>query len=121
MTNNNQKNGNEKNGNGFKEYKKGQSRKWRLALLVVMLATFGVFLPPIISLWILESSKALIILSGTEWVSVITMVVGLYIGGNVYQKHIEKKNLSTGFSLNASVSAAGKAEVLEENDEGKEA
>lgn len=106
------------NGSGFKEYSKWQSRKWRLALLVIFLATLGAFLPPIISLWIFENYKPLIILSGTEWVSVITLVVGLYIGGNVYQKHIEQKSLSAGFSLNASMST----EVAAcDEDEGKEA
>lgn len=93
------------------DYKKTQSRKWRLALLLVMLATFGAFLPPIVSLWILKSTSPLVILSGTEWVSVVTMVVGLYIGGNVYQKHIERKSLSSGVSFNASVNAVGDAAV----------
>lgn len=106
------------NGNGFKEYSKWQSRKWRLALLAIFLATLGAFLPPAISLWVFESYKPLIILSGTEWVSVVTLVVGLYIGGNVYQKHIEKKSLSAGFSLNASLGASAEAG---NDDEGKEA
>jgi len=99
------------NVNGFKEYKRGQSRKWRLALFAVLLATIGTFLPPIISLWILDASKALIILSGTEWVSVVTMVVGLYIGGNVYQKHIERRHLSAGIRFNASMGTADYAEA----------
>ena len=112
MTSNNKKNGTEKNGkngNGVKAYKKTQSRKWRLALLVLLLATFGTFLPPIVSVWIFGASKAMVILSGMEWVSVITMVVGLYIGGNVYQKHVERKHMGTGVSLNASVNAFGDA------------
>jgi hypothetical protein len=75
------------NNNG---YKKNQSRKWRLVLLVVILATVGAFLPPAISS--LVTSSPLVVISGTQWVSLITMIVGLYIGGNVYQKHIENKN-----------------------------
>jgi hypothetical protein len=107
---------------------KGPSRKWRLVLLTVLLATLGAFLPPVISMWLMGCGKPLIILSGTEWVSVVTMVVGLYIGGNVYQKHIEHKSFATGISLNASVSAStgktpdtSEAPETDESDEGKEA
>ena len=68
---------------------KQRSRKWSLVLLVVILASIGAFIPPIVSL-LLKSVKPLILLSGTEWVSVITMVTAAYIGGNVWQKHIQK-------------------------------
>ncbi len=64
---------------------KQRSRKWVLVLLVVILASIGAFIPPIISI-LLKAVKPLIILSGMEWVSVITMVTAAYIGGNVWQK-----------------------------------
>lgn len=68
------------------------SRKWILVLIVVSLATIGTFIPPIFSLWVLKTKKPLVILSGTEWVSVITMIAAAYIGGNVWQKHIQKND-----------------------------
>lgn len=88
-----------------KEYSKWQSRKWGMALLVVILATLGTFLPPPLSAWVFGATKPLIVLSGAEWVSVITLVTALYIGGNIYQKHIEHKSLTAGFSISASVSS----------------
>ena len=72
-----------------KEEVKQRSRKWFLVLLVITLASVGAFVPPVVSI-LLKAVKPLIILSGTEWVSVITMVTAAYIGGNVWQKHIQK-------------------------------
>jgi hypothetical protein len=86
------------NGNGT-EYKKTQSRKWRLVLIVIALATIGLFLPPLVSLWVLKADNALFLISGTEWVSVITLVVSAYFGANILQK----KFIQSG-SLNAKVS-----------------
>jgi hypothetical protein len=67
------------------------SRKWKLVLLVVVLATVGAFLPPPISVWLLGADKPLVILSGTEWVSILTLVVSAYFGANVWQKHVERR------------------------------
>lgn len=67
------------------------SRKWYLAILVVILATVGAFVPPLVSAWLFGADKPLVVLSGAEWVSVITLVTGLYIGGNVWQKHVENR------------------------------
>jgi Na+-driven multidrug efflux pump len=68
-----------------------RSRKWLLVLIIIGISTIGTFLPPIISAWVFGEPKPLVILSGTEWVSVISLVVGAYITGNVFQKHVEAK------------------------------
>ena len=61
---------------------KYKSRKWLLVLLVIALAVLGAFFPPIASLFL---SKPLAILTGTEFVSLVSLVVGAYFGFNSYQ------------------------------------
>lgn len=80
------------NGNDNDNGAQYPSRKWKLVLLVVILATIGAFLPPLASVWLLGVEKPLVILSGTEWVSVITLSVSAYFGANVWQKHVEKRH-----------------------------
>ncbi len=79
--------------NGNRNGAQYMSRKWKLILMVVIFATIGAFLPPLISAWLFGADKPLIILSGTEWVSIITISVGAYFGANVWQKHVEKRPL----------------------------
>jgi Na+-driven multidrug efflux pump len=86
------------------EYRKSQSRKWKLVLLVVVLATVGTFVPPMLSAWLFKSATPLIIISGTEYVSVLTLVVSAYFGANVIQKHVEgKANASIHLETNLDV------------------
>jgi hypothetical protein len=99
-----------KNGNVDKHY---TSRKWELVLLVVLLATVGTFLPPIFSIWLFD--KALVILTGTEWVSIVTLSVGAYFGANVVQKHIQKKQ----FNIESS-GVEGKSDIDENEGEDAE-
>lgn len=73
------------------EYQKNQSRKWKLVLLVILIATIGTLIPPIISVWCFNTSP-LIIISGTEYVSILTLVVSAYFGANVLQKYVMKEN-----------------------------
>lgn len=85
------------------EDKLRRSRKWFLILLVVGLATVGAFIPPMISAWVFGEPKPLVIISGTEWVSVISMIVAAYITGNVFQKKIERdaeNKIQAGQTLN---------------------
>lgn len=89
------------------------SRKWKLVLLVVILATLGAFLPPLISAWLFGAEKPLVILSGTEWVSVVTLSVSAYFGANVWQKHVEKKRLD----IEASGVQGGDDEEISEDEE----
>jgi Na+-driven multidrug efflux pump len=87
-----------------KEYNKYQSRKWRLVMLVIILATLGCFAPPIASLFF---AGKLAIISGTEWVSIITLVVSAYFGANVLQKRIEGNNsITLSAGVNAEISTS---------------
>jgi len=106
------------NGNGLKTQR---SRKWVLVLLVVSLATLGAFVPPLLSAWLFGAAKPLFLLSGAEWVSVITMVTAAYIGGNVWQKHVEKKSVSASGSVSLNTSVELAASSKPDSDAGKEA
>jgi len=67
----------------FKE--KMQSRKFMLVILIIILATLGTFIPPILGLF----NFTLKILSGAEWVTVVSLVIGSYIAGNSWQNRAE--------------------------------
>ena len=67
------------------------SRKWKLVVAVVILAAIGTFIPPTISAWVFKETSTLVILNGTEFVSLITLVVASYFGANVWQKREELK------------------------------
>jgi predicted Na+-dependent transporter len=98
------------NGNGAQYL----SRKWKLVLLVVILATLGAFLPPLVSAWLFGAEKPLVILSGTEWVSVVTLSVSAYFGANVWQKHVEKRRQ---LDIEASGVQGGDDENVSEDEE----
>lgn len=80
------------NGNGAMT-----NRKWHLVLLVVAIATVGLFAPPLLSVWLFGAKQPLVLLSGTEYVSLITLVVSAYFGANVAQRHIETRNAAATF------------------------
>ena len=86
--------------------KQNMSRKWFLVLLIFSIATLGTFLPPLISAWVFGASVPLVILSGTEWVSVISMVTAAYIGGNVWQKREEMRSGQVNVASGASYAPA---------------
>ena len=77
-----------------KKNKSKASRKWKLVVAVVILAALGTFIPPVISAWIFKATNTLVILSGAEFVSLITLVVAAYFGANVWQKRELKKEKS---------------------------
>jgi len=99
-----------------KEYKKYQSRKWQLVMLVIILATLGAFVPPLLSAWVFKAKSALFLLSGTEWVSVITLVVSAYFGANVWQKKIEQNG---GLTFSAGINAEVSTSTTESQDDKK--
>jgi hypothetical protein len=68
-------------------YNKRQSRKWDLVLLVFFTAVVAVLVPPLVSVWVFGKAP-LVVLSGTEFVSLITLIVSTYFGANVLQKNI---------------------------------
>lgn len=86
--NGNNGNGNGDNGDNGPQY---PSRKWKLIMLVVIVATVAAFLPPLVSAWLMGADKPLVILSGTEWVSVVTISISAYFGANVWQKHVQRR------------------------------
>jgi O-antigen/teichoic acid export membrane protein len=76
-------------------YNKNGSRKWRLTLLTVIIVTLGTFLPPLIDLWVFGAEIPLSIISGSEFVSLLTLVISAYFGANVWQKKIEATTIET--------------------------
>jgi hypothetical protein len=76
------------NGNGA-ERKKESSRKWNLVLLILSIATFGAFVPPLISL-LIGLEKPLFILTGGEFVTLVSLILSAYYGANVLQKYVLK-------------------------------
>lgn len=85
---------------------KTKSRKWRLVLMVLVISTLGAFIPPILSAWVFRDENVLVILSGTQLVSLISIIVSAYFGFNVWQKSIfkeegnDKKNPPTKITTN---------------------
>jgi len=67
------------------------SRKYILTILIFLVGTLLCGLPPLLSVFIYGCKTTLIILSGTEWVTVITMLCGFYFGANVVQKKLMDK------------------------------
>lgn len=62
------------------------SRKYKIVLLLIFISAIMCFLPPIVSVMVLKAASPLIVLTGTEWVSAMTMICGFYFGANVWQK-----------------------------------
>jgi len=73
--------------------KKVRSRKWVLVLLVLSISTIGTFIPPLLSAWVFKAPTPLFILSGVEYVSLITLIISAYFGANVLQKHVLKDEI----------------------------
>lgn len=71
------------------------SRKLILLYVVIVLATLGTFVPPII-VWVFgiygKTVPPFTILGSTEWVSMISLVVTTYFGSNVWEKHVALSN-----------------------------
>ena len=63
------------------------SRKYKLALLIFIVTSLLCGLPPCISVFIFKATP-LVILSGTEYVTILTTLMGIYFSANVYQKKI---------------------------------
>lgn len=103
-----------------KSSNKIKSRKWSLILLIFWIATLLVLAPPLLSVWVFGAKAPLIIISGTEFVSLITLAVSAYFGANVIQRHIELKDEAKhNIDLNVE-DVAEKPEAID-SDEGKEA
>lgn len=70
------------------------SRKWNLTLLIVILGTVGTFLPPLLSKLVFKMTP-IVILSGTEWVTLMTMITSAYFAGNVWEKREKLKTIAS--------------------------
>lgn len=73
---------------------RNDSRKYKLALLIFAAATIMCLFPPIIAVFIFKTT-ALIVLSGEAWVTVMSMLGGLYFGANILQKKFAQDNTVT--------------------------
>lgn len=110
------------NGNGA-EYKKTNSRKWKLVLLILLIATVGTFVPPLLSAWVFGASAPLFILTGGNFVTLITLLVSAYFGANVWQKHVLKGeasiNLSAGGKVEKTTTTTTSETKIEQNEDGE--
>jgi len=70
---------------------KTPSRKYKLILMIFFAATLMCTIPPILSVFVFKI-KALVLLSGTQWVALMTTLVGFYYTSNVIQKKIISSN-----------------------------
>ena len=90
------------------------SKKWILVLLAVLFASVGTFVPPILSLWLLKSTTPVVIISGAEYISFLTLIVSAYFGANVLQKHILKGTAVDETTVNTSTTdSAGETKTVE--------
>ena len=67
---------------------KFDSRKYKLSLLIFIMTSLMCVVPPCISLFVFKTATPLIILSGTEYVTILTTLMGIYFSANVYEKKI---------------------------------
>jgi hypothetical protein len=95
----------------FFDFQVDPSKKWRLVLLVVLMASLGTIVPPILSIWVFKAVTPLVIISGTEYVSLLTLIVSAYFGANVLQKQVQKDSSLPGTTVDSS-----KVETSEEKE-----
>jgi O-antigen/teichoic acid export membrane protein len=105
------------NGNGA-EYKKTNSRKWRLVLFILLIATLGTFIPPLLSAWLFKAAAPLFILTGGHFVTLVTLIVSAYFGANVWQKHVLKGQASVNISAGVTTETVTETKI-EENEKGE--
>ena len=67
------------------------SRKYILALLIFVAATLMCSLPPTLAVFVFHK-EAIIVLSGSEWVTVMSMIGAFYFSANVVQKHLSNRS-----------------------------
>lgn len=67
---------------------KKSSRKYKLIFFTLIIATLMCVLPPILSDFVFKTDETLFILSGTQWVTIVTTLIAFYYTSNVVQKKI---------------------------------
>lgn len=68
---------------------KFKSRKFMLTMFTMISATIMTVLPPILTYW---SQKQLIIMTATEWASIVSATLLFFNGADVWEKHVASKN-----------------------------
>lgn len=72
-------------------------RKYGLAIMIFIAATILCAVPPCISIFVYKIQMPLILLSGSEWVTVMSMIGAFYFSANVAQKKfIDRKHIDQG-------------------------
>lgn len=103
--------------------KKADSRKWRLVIYILVISIIGTFAPPLLSLWLFKAASPLFILTGGEFVTLVTLIVSAYFGANVWQKHVLKGEVSIDTSnekAKTNVTASVESETkVEPNEHGE--
>lgn len=64
------------------------SRKYKITLLIFITTSLLCALPPCLSIFLFKTTAPLIVLSGAEYVTVLTTLMGIYFSANVYEKKI---------------------------------
>ena len=72
----------------FKSDNKYDSRKYKITLLIFLTTSLICVLPPCLSIFLFKSTAPIIILSGAEYVTILTTLMGIYFSANVYEKKI---------------------------------
>jgi len=96
------------------EYQSSSSRKWKLVLLILIVVTIGTFIPPLLSAWVFGASSPLFILTGGNFVTLVTLIVSAYFGANVWQKHILKGEVTVDLPAGDNTKINTKSEVIDE-------
>jgi len=74
--------------------KTSAGRKYALALMIFFAATLLCSITPILSVFVFKT-EPLFILTGSEWVTVVSMLGAFYFSANVVQKKFENSYEST--------------------------
>ncbi len=63
-------------------------RKYALAIMIFAAATLMCVITPCLSMFVFKAATPLVILSGSEWVTVMSMIGAFYFSANVAQKRL---------------------------------
>lgn len=71
------------------------SRKYKITLLIFFTTSLICALPPCLSVFIFKATAPLIIISGAEYITILTTLIGIYFSANVYEKKIKSDELTS--------------------------
>ena len=97
-----------------------KSRKLTLLTWVIILATVGTFIPPLVC-WILALFKyhiqSFMILTDGDWITVISITIPAYMGALTWEKHIALSNGIQPKDLDQTVMAIKGIALKDNNDD----